>query len=464
MDPHPNPAELKPTTTTLEFGGPDSVEDDLLEMITSLEARLGDVRELHREQQSLEDELDDLHADLDARAAELDEREQLLGESSTEIASEREAIESARATLAAQQAEIERRRAELEAKEREVSDRIGSVDEMQAKLEAAEAALRAERETRQAEAEAFRREHEELAKRETDLAAKAAEHGGQSPEIAELAAQLAEAQKFANEPASEAEKRANEAHRRTLELESRCKELAGECDIVRKELKGSREEVKRVEHELPQRLVKQQLKARRTETVQHTIVTALTWLCVAVTMGAAGLTGINGATGEAVLMLGFAFAAFFFGSQTIAGRLFDAPTIVIGLIGGSFGWWFPMWTDAVVQAMATWSLPTGSLPASVVAELPLAVAVATAALTLTVGIFALTWSGSLLFLSGFVSLLSGGLALLPDRSGFALGAAAVLWIAVTGTGLARWASRIASESGTGGIKPVAGGAMPRRML
>ena len=74
MDPHPNQAELKPTTTTLEFGGPDSVEDDLLEMITSLEARLGDVRELHREQQSLEDELDDLHADLDARAAELDER------------------------------------------------------------------------------------------------------------------------------------------------------------------------------------------------------------------------------------------------------------------------------------------------------------------------------------------------------------------------------------------------------
>lgn len=465
MDTHPDQAELKPTTTTLDFGGPDSAEDDLLDMITSLEARLGDVRELHREQQSLEDELDGLHAELDARAAELDEREQLLGDSSTEIASERAAIEEARRAFTDQQAELERRRAELEAKEREVGERFSNVDQMQAKLEAAEAALRAEREKRAAEAEAFRREQAELAKREAELAAQAAHHGQHSPEIATLAAQLAEAQKVATERAVEAEKRAGEAHRRTLELESRCKELAGECDIVRKELKGSREEVKRVELELPERLYKQQLRAGRTETVRHTIVTALTWLCVAVTMGAAGLTGINGLTDQAVLMLGCAFAACFFGSQAVAGRLFDAPTIVIGLLGASFGWWFPMWADAVAQAMATWSLPTEALPAAVAANLPLAAAVATAALTLTVGLYALTWSGSLLFQAGFVSLLAGGLAVFPDRSGFALGAAAVIWIAVTGTGLARWASRAAAESSNGAaasrtIAP----ASPGRML
>ena len=449
-------AELKPTTTLLTLEGTDTNEDDLLEMISSLEARLCDVRELHREQQDLEDELEGLHADLDARAAELDEREHMLGESSTEIESERGSIEESRAAIAAQQAELERRRAELEAKEQQIGERFSSVDQMQAKLEAAEAALRTEREKRQAEAEAFRREQAELAARERELAAQAAKVGNQAPEIAALATQLAEAQKLANQRAEEAERRANEAHRRTLELEGRCKELAGECEVVRRELKGSREQVKRVEQELPARLMKRQLRAQQTDTRLRTVLTALTWLCVAATMGAAGLAGSNGAAPDAVTMLGLAFAAFFVGAQALAGRLFDAPGVVIGGIGASFGWWFPLWTRAVVQALETWSLPVEALPVSVAAQLPLAVSVATATLTLTVGLFALTWSGSLLFQTGFVSLLAGALALFPDSSGFALGAAAVIWVAVTGTGLTRWANRVWAENAPtiGASRPV----------
>lgn len=463
MESHPEQAELKPAGATLAIDGTDTSEDDLLAMISSLEARLGDVRELHREQQDLEGELDDLHAELDARAAELEQREQLLGESSTEIRSEREAVDAERCALAQQQAELERRRAELDAKEREVGDRFTSVDQMQAKLEAAEAALRAERERREAETEALRREQAELTQREADLAARAATQGGDSPEIASLAAQLAQAQTLATERAALAEKRAAEAQERTLELEHRCKDLARECDVVRKELKGSREQVQRVEQELPRRIYKQQLHAQRSESRQRAIVITMTWLCVALTTGAAGLAGINGETGQAATMLGLTFAAFFFGSHAIAGRLFDAPAIAIGLIGASFGWWFPMWSAAVVDALETWSLPLGSLPASVAAQLPMALAVATAALTLTVGIFALTWSGTLLFQIGFVSLLAGALAIFPDASGFALGAAAVIWVAVTATGLTRWAARTAYET-KGLVQPGQAQSAPGRAL
>lgn len=92
-------------------------------------------------------------------------------------------------------------------------------------------------------------------------------------------------------------------------------------------------------------------------------------------------------------------------------------------------------------ALATWSLPVDALPAAVVTELPQAVSVATL-LTITVGIFALTWSGTLLLQIGSVSLFAGALALFPDDSGFALAAAAVIWLVVTGAGLTRWAVRI----------------------
>jgi hypothetical protein len=62
---------------------------------------------------------------------------------------------------------------------------------------------------------------------------------------------------------------------------------------------------------------------------------------------------------------------------------------------------------------------------------------------MAVGLFALTWSCSLLVQVGFVSLLAGSLAMFPSDATFALGAAAIMWHAVTGSGLARWAARVA---------------------
>jgi uncharacterized protein YhaN len=445
MTSHSEQAELKPSAGGLAIEGLDTSEDDLLDMISSLEARLGDVRELHQEQQDLEDELDQLRAQLEARQAEIEEREALLNESSTEIRSERQAVEAERQALLEQQEAVERRRRELEAKEQEISSRFSNVDQMQAKLEAAEAALRAEREKREREAEQFRIEQAELARREAELAAHAKEQGQASPEIAQLASQLAEAQKIANQRAEEAEKRSKEAHQRTLELELRCKDLAGECDIVRKELQGSREQVQIVEREMPQRILKQQMKLQRTGVARRAIVSTLSWICAALTMAAAGYCLLNGDSAQATVMLGLAFATYFFGSQCIAGKLLDPPAVVIGLIGTSFGWWFPLWSRSVEQALATWSLPVQGLPEAVAAQLPLAVSLATASLTLTVGLFALTWSGGLLVQVGFVSLLAGGLAMFPDTSGFALGAGVVFWHAVTGSGLARWAARTAPQ-------------------
>ncbi len=460
---HPEQAELKPQAAGLALEGLETTEDDLLDMISSLEARLGDVRELHQEQQDLEDELDRLRADLEARQAEMEEREQLLSESSIEIRSEREAVEAQRRALAEQQSAMERRRAELEAKEREITDRFSNVDEMRAKLEAAEAALRTERERREREAEQFRLEQAELAQREAELAAHARAQGQSSPEITELAAQLAEAQKLAHQRAEEAERRSHEAQQRTLELEKRCKELAGECDVVRKELQGSRQRVQEVERNLPARIYRNQVKRQRGVRVRRAIASTLTWVCVALTLGSAGLAAMQGDAVQVPVLLGLAFAAYFFGSHGIAGKLFDPPAIVIGLIGTSFGWWFPLWLRAVEQALTTWSLPVGTLPEAVAAQLPLGIGLATAGLTITVGLFALTWSGGLLVQVGFVSLLAGALAMFPDDSGFALGAAAIIWHAVTGSGLARWAARAAPPLPAALAVPVqepAGGGAP----
>jgi hypothetical protein len=447
MDSYREQAEFKPTPGAMVIDGVDTTEDDLLEMITSLEARLGDVRELQQEREGIEDELAALREELESREAEIEQREQMLSDTSSEIQSEKDALRAERDALLAQQQELEAKRAELEAKEADAGQRVAAVDEMQARLEAAEAALRAERQRRAAEAEQFRREQQELALRERELAAHAAEKGQGSPEIATLAAQLAEAQQLATRRAGEAEERAAEAEKRTLQLEARCRELADQCEVVRKELKGSREQVRRVETELPQRIVKQQLASQRAEQARRTVAVACTWLAAASCAGAASVAALNADPRQAGLLLGLTFAAFFFGSHALAGRLFDAPAIVIGAIGASFGWWFPMWGQAVAQALATWSLPVESLPLAVQAELPLAASVTTALLAVTVGIFALTWSGALLFQVGAVSVLAGALALLPDDSGFALGAAAVLWLTVTGTGLTRWGSRSGETDG-----------------
>lgn len=463
MDGHANEAELKPAMAAVGFEGADATsEDDLLDMISSLEERLGDVRELHQERQDLEDELEQMRADLEARESEVEQREQLLRDSSTEIVAEKDAVQSERDRVRQEMEAVERRRAELEAKEREVGEQFAGVDQMRAQLEAAEAALRAERERREAEAEAFRREQQELAKREQELASEVEEKGGGSPEIAALAAQLAEAQKLANQRAEEAEKRAAEALERTQQLESRCRDLAGECNVVRKELEGSRAEVRRAEVEIPKQIIQRQLQRRNVDRLRRSIVTCATWLAVAIIMGAAMFSNTAGAFGDTVLMLGFAFAAYFFGSHAIAGRLFDPPAIAIGVIGGSFGWWYPLWHGAVEQAMVTWSLPTAGLGEAVAAQLPVALALMTACLAITVGAFALTWSGTLLFQMGFVSVLVGGLAMFPDGTGFALGAAAVAWHAVTGTGLTRWASRVAPQPPTITHGPISlpGGSRP----
>jgi len=441
MDSFREQAEFKPSGGSVVIDGVDTSEDDLMHMISSLEERLGDVRELHQERQGIEDELEELRHELESRQAEIEEREQILTESSTELRDERERLTRERDEMLAQQRALEEKRAELEARESSSGERLAAVDEMQARLGAAEAALRAERERRESEAETFRREQAELAAREKELAAHAASEGKNSPETVELAAQLAEAQKLANQRAAEAEQRATEAQDRTIQLESRCRELADQCDVVRRELKGSREQARRIEHELPQRIARQQLKAGRVEQTRRNVAISLTWLCAVVIAGTAAVAGINNDPTQAALLFGMTFAAFFFGSHAVAGRLFDAPAIVIGLIGTSFGWWYPMWTAAVSQALATWSLPVDALPTAVMTELPEALSVATALLTITVGIFALTWSGTLLFQIGSVSLFAGALALFPDDSGFALAAAAVIWLVVTGAGLTRWAVR-----------------------
>ena len=78
-------------------------------------------------------------------------------------------------------------------------------------------------------------------------------------------------------------------------------------------------------------------------------------------------------------------------------------------------------------------------------QMPVAISVTTAGLTMAIGIFALTSSGRLLFQIGAVSLLVGALALFPASTLFAFGAGAVLWHAVTGSGLARWASSMAQD-------------------
>ncbi len=438
-------AELKFGSGGLALDGFDTNEDDLLDMISSLEDRLGDVRELQQERLHLEDELEAMRREIEAREAELEEREQIIEDSSTEVFTEREMLEAQKRLMLEEQAQLEARRRELEAKEAQVSEEFASVQSLREQLEAAQAALAAERQKREEEARAIQREQSELAQREQELAAHNSSNESVSPEMAQLAEQLAQAQKQAEERAREAQAKAEAARKRAEAMEARCRELSSECEIVRTELEGSRAQIRQVKAEMPERVLRAQLKEQKREQTQKSIVTAASWICTGVAFGAATLAGLNGAAGDAGLMLGIAFAAYYVGAQAIAGKLLDPPSIVIGAIGGSFGLWFPMWANAVAQAMVTWSLPTDGLPASMVSQLPMSISVATAGLTMTVGIFALTWSGRLLFSIGAASLLAGALAMFPASAIFAFGAGAVLWHAVTGSGLSRWALQASSD-------------------
>ena len=435
--------------TEMKIAGPGigGTEDELLGMIASLEERLSDVRELHRERQRLEEELDQLRVNLESREAELEERESLLNESSTEIHQERRELEEFRKRVRDEQESMIRRRQEMELKEREVSARLERLEATKAQLEAAELALKAERDRREVEAANVRREQEELTRREAELNAKALELGGKTPELQRLAEQLALAQEAAAQRAAEAERRQAEAQRHAKELERRCHDLTQECDVVRNELAGTRRQAEAAKSEIPNRVVELQRKAHLAQARRRSLALGLAWLCAAVAFGAGAIAMLGGSVPEALLMLGVCFGAYFTGTHAVVRRLFDPPTLVIGLIGATFGLWFPLWQNGVAQALLTWNVSLDGLPAGVADELPMAISVWTTGLTMAVGLFALTWSGRILIQVGFVSCLAGALALIPDTSGFGLGAAAVLWNAVTGTGLSRWAMKTFEHEG-----------------
>ncbi|MCA9289365.1 MAG: hypothetical protein KDA05_12305, partial [Phycisphaerales bacterium] len=174
---------------------------------------------------------------------------------------------------------------------------------------------------------------------------------------------------------------------------------------------------------------------------------AVLWL---VAMGVTGLACYFGIVLAQPLvaagLLGIAFVGAFVGALASSSRALDPASLPVILLGGTFGWWFPKFYAMIAGALTTWDLPLESLPAEILPQLPMAIALLASGTVLALCLAFLGGSIGLMIQSFMATLAATALAMLPDPSSTALAAGALIWHAIMAASLGRWAMQGGSES------------------
>ncbi|MEZ6235844.1 MAG: hypothetical protein R3B68_16805 [Phycisphaerales bacterium] len=470
--------------------GENAEHDNLLDIISQMETRLEALRESENQRDRLQDEIRLQFDDLDARERFLRQREAALdgeadsvqqgraaldGERSKihaaldEVANERDTLRTREIevqvlseTLRRDRELLEGRRSQLEAMERELRGReqvlvtqtelidqeAGQLKNKKEQLDQMEVTVR-ERETQARIAEERQKERERaLDEREKQVSAAQERFQAMQSEVISLNRRVSDANALAAEHARKAEQTKAEGSRALDEARQHIEKIEAEAQRVRQEVAKLRRSAP-TGGEAPDLLAAPS--ARRRPKVRSarskSISLAVLWL---VAMGVTGLACYFGIMLSQPLvaagLLGIAFAGAFVGALASSTRALDPASLPVILLGGTFGWWFPRFYEMISSALATWDLPLESLPAEILPQLPMAIALLASGMVLALCLAFLGGSIGLMVQSFMATLAATALSLLPDPSSTALAAGALIWHAIMAASLGRWAMQGVSEN------------------
>lgn len=440
-------------------------ERALLDMISGIESRLGDLRDAtlaipapeEREGASADDRIIESvqtpeHAASQARREELDrrerdiaEREQLLLAQTQRIDHEVQQLEQARRLLTEQneahrergesikaaRLEIERRAAELDRRAEELDQRSASLAAREREVEAQAAAI----EEQKRELDQLR---EALAEQQRDMERDSEQYAQLQGDMAALFERLSEAEAHASQNATSTD--ANP------ELESRWRALEQECTRLKRELSTTRKSLREAES-------RQRAESPDPAPAPLPIsprgrdrgVLGAGWLVGAAVLALGVLLGVLGGMPEVgVSLLGGVFAAYFVSASHVAKRLVTPSTIAFALLAATFGLWIPIWTEGIAEALRLWDVPLSFLPLPLHATAPLALAILSSGLVMAWAIYLVTSSGANFGAALVATLVATPIAMIPIQPA-PLIVAAVVWNAIIAAALTRWALAIADD-------------------
>ncbi len=472
-------------------------DDPLAAVISDLEARLELIRETHLEQEMLEVDVisregeliiyrDDIarrerslsedatqladaerqiaeqrsafmaeRARLDERLVELERLEVQLLERQRDQALADEDLNRERATIESRREELEQERARLRAREEEVEARFAQIRSERERLEGARAQLEADKrrleeqaEEQRALSEQLERMRSELAAREAELESRFSEHDELKGMLSALTRQLEESREQARRHAEEYQRalaeKAEEAAR-SEDLERRCRHLETERARIRGELTKVREELDSHALFSQQQEAKQSLRSRLSPSRASRIGAGIFFGTMAIgALGMAIAMGPGSSQGGTIA-LGVALAVCLVGTHALVGRLFDSSMLLIAMLVGTLGLWFGPWTEAASTAASLWEIPESVLPASMLDRVPMAFSALTASFAVSVCLYLLTGSGTVLGHALFATLVLGGMLMAPEQSLRTQGIGAMLWLAILSATLTKWSVLVRRE-------------------
>ncbi len=467
---NPAPSDQSPRTEVRFDDGMD--EGALLDMISGIESRLGDLRDATlslpehdapppppSQDRIIETVQSPEHGaslarreELDRRERDISEREQLLLAQTERIDHECRQLEQARVLLTEQKEtyaqrglaireareDLDRRAADLDKREAELSGRAsafeaqsGSVlatqselDERASLLDAREGELEQLRVALTQQQEEMERDSEQYAQLQGDMAG--------------LFERLSEAEAHAIKNATSTE--ANP------ELESRWRSLEQECTRLKRELSTTRKTLRETETQkksitsdpAPMRIAL----SRRGRASG---VLCAGWCVAAAVLAMGALLGLlAGMPGAGVSLLGGVFAAYFVASSHVAKRLVTPSTIAFAILASTFGLWIPIWTEGITEALALWDVPLSFVPSVLHSTTPQAIAILTSGLVMAWAIFLVTSSATNFGAAFTATLVATPIALVP-LGPVPLVIAAILWNAIIAAALTRWALNAIDE-------------------
>lgn len=458
----------------------DAGDDELFEVITSIEDRLEDLRKSQQQRTELEQRLTERAGELAKREDVLHSREeQLQGEERAidsrvdELAAERARMESDRAALMEQLAVLQARREELSSAD---ADERARIDERQAELAATEEAL-ADRESRlqqshdelhgartqieqaraQIEADRLAMEahtkrvveqqskmellRQSLEEREHALAERFEQFEQMQSQMAELNTELTAARDNARQMLLDANKQREENTQLAKDLADRCSALEQDRARVSSELDRARQQLDKAAATKPAPAPSHTLKLAPRKAKRRAPATVAVWLGT-MSIGVLAtilLTQAGALAGAGAWMLGIAFTACLLASMAIGGRATDPSSLPVALFGCTFGLWFPKLSAGITSAVGMAELDLSWVPSMLEPQLAMGIGVACATIASAFALYLVLGSVAVLGQALFAAIAATLLVLLPDESNFAMGAAVVMWVGIVAAAMGRWA-------------------------
>jgi len=468
-------AKRPPTEKPNPIGFDDGIDESgLLDMISGIESRLGDLRDAtlaipeHEEPPPTADRIVETvpgadHASSMARQSELDrrerdisEREQLLLAQTERIDHECGQLEQARVLLTEQQETYSQRAEAIKDARADIERRTHELEPSQAKIEAGEIQL-AERaqalDLREAEVERLR---EALTEQQSQMEQDAEQYAQLQGEISSLFERLSEAEAHAIKGATSTE--ANP------EIERRWRDLEGECTRLKRELSTTRKTLRETESRQNEPSTDPAPEAQKvSHRARASAILTAGWLVGGALLGLAILlVVVVGTPTVGVTLLGGVFAAYFVSASHVAKRLVTPSTIAFTLLAATFGLWIPIWTNGITEALALWEVPLSYVPPMLHTAAPLAIAILSSGLVMAWALYLVTSSASNFGAAFVASLVAATITLIPVGDA-PLIIAAILWNAVVAASLSRWAlNAIDDDSGLSALTLPSLGNVPRR--